>query len=65
MRVTLYEKDEFPIVYDTDEKRIVICIGACMQCPLFCEYAQTGFDKIDCVKVIQEKLKAIDNNSKI
>lgn len=70
MKITLYEKDEFPITYNTETDK-KICIGFCNQCPLFCQYAETDNDNIDCDRIIQDKILkeitgiSIDNNSKI
>lgn len=62
MKITLYEKDEFPITYNTETNE-KICIGFCNQCPLFCQYAETGNDNIDCDRIIKNKiLEEINKN---
>ena len=50
---TFYPEDEFPINYNPDTKE-KSCIGYCIQCPLFVEYAKTGYDKVDCDKILYE-----------
>ena len=51
MKITLYGKDEFPITYNTETNE-KICIGFCNQCPLFCQYVETGNDNIDCDRIM-------------
>ena len=67
MKITLYENDEFPIGFDTETNEKT-CIGFCVQCPLFCQYATIGDDKIDCDRIIQSKISQEinrDNNRSI
>lgn len=57
MKIKLYKYDEFPITYDTETKE-KICIGFCMQCPLYCDNHQLIEEKIlDCDEIISQMIK--------
>lgn len=56
MKIKLYEYDEFPIEYDTKtgEK---LCIGMCMQCPLYIAYNAPVVANWNCDNIIKQKVR--------
>lgn len=52
-KAILYETDEFPVTYDFDSDEL-ICIGECIQCPLYINnYQQLVEPSISCRQLIR------------
>lgn len=54
----LYPEDEFSITYNAETKE-KLCIGFCMQCPLYLEYAKSGYDRVDCDTILYQKAQGL------